>query len=135
MMRRMNELKKEKEDLMRQVDVEEDHIANTLLKRLDTVVALITCHPLVTERKGFVRTEAGIRARVHGEPSSAADPSDSQREDVRFVVTGSFIGNFVVVFATIHKCSFGQFSRASTSFKWHVARRLHPPSSPFDDLE
>ena len=36
-MRRMNELKKEKEDLMRQVDVEEDHITNTLLKKLDDV--------------------------------------------------------------------------------------------------
>lgn len=36
-MRRMNELKKEKEDLMKQVDVEEDHITNTLLKKLDAV--------------------------------------------------------------------------------------------------
>ena len=34
---RMNELKKEKEDLMKQVDVEEDHITNTLLKKLDAV--------------------------------------------------------------------------------------------------
>ena len=36
-MRRMNELKKEKEDLMKQVDVEEDHITNTLLKKLGDV--------------------------------------------------------------------------------------------------
>lgn len=86
-MKRMNELKKEKEDLMRQVDVEEDHIANTLLKRLDTVVSSIVSHPLVTEREGFVRTEAGIRARVHGEPSSAAVQAIPQREDVRHVHT------------------------------------------------
>lgn len=39
-MRRMEELKKEKETLMKQVDVEEDHIANTLLKKLGDVVLL-----------------------------------------------------------------------------------------------
>lgn len=132
-MRRMNELKKEKEDLMRQVDVEEDHIANTLLKRLDTVVSPIVSHPLVTEREGFVRTEAGIRARVHGEPSPAADPSDSQREDVRYVATGSHAGSFGIVSVTIHRCFFGQFSRASTSFKWRVVPQPHQPLSPFDD--
>lgn len=36
-MRRMNELKKEKEALMKQVDIEEDHITNKLLKKLDEV--------------------------------------------------------------------------------------------------
>ena len=40
LMRRMEELKKEKETLMKQVDVEEDHIANTLLKKLGDVVLL-----------------------------------------------------------------------------------------------
>ena len=132
-MKRMNELKKEKEDLMRQVDVEEDHIANTLLKRLDTVVSPIVSHPLVTEREGFVRTEAGIRARVHGEPSSAADPGDSQREDVRHVTAYSHAESFGTVSATTHKCFFGQFSRASISFKWPAAPQPHQPLSLFDD--
>ena len=36
-MKRMNELKKEKEELMKQVDIEEDHITNKLLKRLNEV--------------------------------------------------------------------------------------------------
>mgnify|MGYP000097819122 CR=1 FL=1 len=41
-MRRMNELKKEKEELMKQVDVEEDHIANTLLKKLGEVALSVS---------------------------------------------------------------------------------------------
>ena len=36
-MKRMNDLKKEKEELMKQVDIEEDHITNKLLKRLNEV--------------------------------------------------------------------------------------------------
>ena len=36
-MRRMNELKREKEELMKQVGVEEDNITNNLLKKLDRV--------------------------------------------------------------------------------------------------
>ena len=47
-MRRMNELKKEKEDLMKQVDVEEDHITNTLLKKLGTWLSPI---PLMASYK------------------------------------------------------------------------------------
>ena len=34
----MNDLKKEKEELMKQVDIEEDHITNKLLKRLNEVI-------------------------------------------------------------------------------------------------
>ena len=41
-MRRMNELKKEKEELMKQVDVEEDHIANMLLKKLGEVALSVS---------------------------------------------------------------------------------------------
>ena len=36
-MRRMNELKREKEELMKQVGAEEDNITNNLLKKLDRV--------------------------------------------------------------------------------------------------
>lgn len=36
-MKRMNNLKQEKEQLMKQVDIEEDHITNKLLKKLDEV--------------------------------------------------------------------------------------------------
>ena len=37
----MNDLKKEKEELMKQVDIEEDHITNKLLKRLNEVISCL----------------------------------------------------------------------------------------------
>lgn len=59
-MKRMNELKKEKEALMKQVDIEEDHITNKLLKKLDEVPILFCLTWIVTERKNIIRTKIGI---------------------------------------------------------------------------
>lgn len=59
-MKRMNELKKEKEALMKQVDIEEDHITNKLLKKLDEVSFLYCLTWIVTERKNIIRTKIGI---------------------------------------------------------------------------
>ena len=59
-MKRMNELKKEKEALMKQVDIEEDHITNKLLKKLDEVSFLFCLIWIVTERKNIIRTKIGI---------------------------------------------------------------------------
>ena len=56
----MNELKKEKEALMKQVDIEEDHITNKLLKKLDEVSFLFCLIWIVTERKNIIRTKIGI---------------------------------------------------------------------------
>lgn len=50
-MRRMNELKKEKEALMKQVDIEEDHITNKLIKKLDEVETIVHSHYSYKEKK------------------------------------------------------------------------------------
>ena len=59
-MKRMNELKKEKEALMKQVDIEEDHITNKLLKKLDEVGIMFCLTWIVTERENIIRTKIGI---------------------------------------------------------------------------
>ena len=59
-MKRMNELKKEKEALMKQVDIEEDHITNKLLKKLDEVKIMFCLTWIVTERENIIRTKIGI---------------------------------------------------------------------------
>lgn len=59
-MKRMNELKKEKEALMKQVDIEEDHITNKLLKKLDEVRIMFCLTWIVTERENIIRTKIGI---------------------------------------------------------------------------
>lgn len=78
----MNELKKEKEDLMKQVDVEEDHITNTLLKKLDAVGSWFLLWWIVTEGKSYLGAEIGIWTGMHGESSSTTDPGDSSWKDV-----------------------------------------------------
>ena len=60
LMKRMNELKKEKEALMKQVDIEEDHITNKLLKKLDEVRIMFCLTWIVTERENIIRTKIGI---------------------------------------------------------------------------
>ena len=47
----MNELRKEKEQLMKQVDIEEDHIANKLLKKLDEVFLVFPTHGQLQREK------------------------------------------------------------------------------------
>ena len=59
-MKRMNKLKTEKEALMKQVDIEEDHITNKLLKKLDEVRIMFCLTWIVTERKNIIRTKIGI---------------------------------------------------------------------------
>lgn len=59
-MKRMNKLKKEKEALMKQVDIEEDHITNKLLKKLDEVKIMFCLTWIVTERENIIRTKIGI---------------------------------------------------------------------------
>lgn len=59
-MKRMNKLKKEKEALMKQVDIEEDHITNKLLKKLDEVRIMFCLTWIVTERENIIRTKIGI---------------------------------------------------------------------------
>ena len=59
-MKRMNELKKEKEALMKQVDIEEDHITNKLLKKLDEVRIMFCLTWIATERENIIRTKIGI---------------------------------------------------------------------------
>ena len=59
-MKRMNELKKEKEALMKQVDIEEDHITNKLLKKLDEVRIMFCLPWIVTARANIIRTKIGI---------------------------------------------------------------------------
>ena len=61
----MNELKKEKEALMKQVDIEEDHITNKLLKKLDEVRIMFCLTWIVTERENIIRTKIGIWARMY----------------------------------------------------------------------
>lgn len=56
----MNKLKKEKEALMKQVDIEEDHITNKLLKKLDEVRIMFCLTWIVTERENIIRTKIGI---------------------------------------------------------------------------
>ena len=60
LMKRMNKLKKEKEALMKQVDIEEDHITNKLLKKLDEVGIMFCLTWIVTERENIIRTKIGI---------------------------------------------------------------------------
>ena len=60
LMKRMNKLKKEKEALMKQVDIEEDHITNKLLKKLDEVRIMFCLTWIVTERENIIRTKIGI---------------------------------------------------------------------------
>ena len=78
----MNELKKEKEQLMKQVDIEEDHIANKLLKKLDEVFLHHAISRTASTRKNHSRTKTRIRTGVYGEPSSTPDPSHPPREEV-----------------------------------------------------
>ena len=59
-MKRMNKLKTEKEALMKQVDIEEDHITNKLLKKLDEVRIMFCLTWIVTERENIIRTKIGI---------------------------------------------------------------------------
>ena len=61
----MNKLKKEKEALMKQVDIEEDHITNKLLKKLDEVRIMFCLTWIVTERENIIRTKIGIWARMY----------------------------------------------------------------------
>ena len=59
-MKRMNKLKTGNEALVKQVDIEEDHITNKLLKKLDEVRIMFCLTWIVTERENIIRTKIGI---------------------------------------------------------------------------
>ena len=83
----MNELKREKEELMRQVGIEEENITNNLLKRLDSVWLSVKSWCIVTKGEGRARAKAGVWAGVYGEPSAETDPVHSQRKAVGWLNT------------------------------------------------